>query len=112
MGIGCQYKKSSQHRVVWARANHKCQILPTLPDDIEQTIFGFTLPNMSAPVITFHAHVHAASEATAMELLKTINQFHPGSAMVEQDCVDTSVQQEYERSHGILHRECLPNSRN
>nr|A0A0E3D8N0.1 RecName: Full=FAD-linked oxidoreductase janO; AltName: Full=Janthitremanes biosynthesis cluster protein O [Penicillium janthinellum]AGZ20488.1 putative FAD-binding oxidoreductase [Penicillium janthinellum] len=78
------------------------EILPTLSDDIEPTIFGFTLPNTPIPVIAFHAHVHAESDESAIELLKPLHESHPAGAMVEQDCVDTSVQQEFESGHAIM----------
>ena len=83
-------------------SSYKCQILPTISDDIEPTIFGLTLPNTPIPVIAFHAHVHAESDESANELLKPLHQSHPAGAMVEQDCVDTSVQQEFEAGHAMM----------
>nr|ADO29935.1 hypothetical protein PP121 [Penicillium paxilli] len=77
-------------------------ILPKLSDDIEPTIFGFTLPNTPIPVIAFHAHVHAVSDEVISELLQPIHDSRPPSAIVEQPSVTTTVQQEFNAGHAMM----------
>ncbi|KAI9731403.1 MAG: hypothetical protein M1834_005309 [Cirrosporium novae-zelandiae] len=71
-------------------------LLPSIDEDIEPIGFGFTLPNINQPALVIHVLVFADSDASAVEKLKPIRDTHPPGLIVAQDCIDTSVQQEYD----------------